>query len=130
MHQLSAENRERLEALREECGRVMLLFYPGFVSDEENAKVRGTGALHELLHKRVLADRCDHCNSEAATGTKLRRCGNCKTVRYCSVTCQRIAWRSEGHKEACRGEIGRLEEGSEMPKPFFGCPCCIGKSQT
>jgi hypothetical protein len=39
-------------------------------------------------------------------GTK--RCNGCKAVFYCSVECQRIHWKENGHKEACKKTQARV----------------------
>ncbi|RPD59257.1 hypothetical protein L226DRAFT_103713 [Lentinus tigrinus ALCF2SS1-7] len=47
--------------------------------------------------------RCSYCNTPETVELKLKRCGGCfdPDVVYCSVVCQKIAWRS--HKSVCRG---------------------------
>ena len=42
---------------------------------------------------------CGKTESELATGEKLRKCGGCGVVRYCSGECQKTAWRV--HKKVC-----------------------------
>jgi hypothetical protein len=32
-----------------------------------------------------------------------KRCGSCKRVRYCSVTCQQTQWQAE-HEKSCAGK--------------------------
>jgi hypothetical protein len=39
--------------------------------------------------------QCDHCK----TIQKVRKCGSCKNVAYCSVECQKNDWAS--HKAVC-----------------------------
>ena len=43
---------------------------------------------------------CGKTESELAAGEKLRKCGGCGVVRYCSGECQKAAW--PGHKKECR----------------------------
>ena len=50
-----------------------------------------------------VASCCAYCGkaaSELGVGEKLRKCGGCGVVRYCSGACQKSAW-SAGHKEEC-----------------------------
>jgi hypothetical protein len=42
---------------------------------------------------------CGKTESELAAGGKLRKCGGCGMVRYCSGECQKTAW--PGHKKEC-----------------------------
>lgn len=46
------------------------------------------------------------CESCGATEKKLRRCGSCKMVYYCSTRCQRIDW-DISHKAQCAELIRR-----------------------
>lgn len=40
---------------------------------------------------------------------KLRKCGRCRTIRYCSRFCQRLHWKGEWcgdtHKQTCKEKI-------------------------
>ncbi|GAQ80357.1 hypothetical protein KFL_000520290 [Klebsormidium nitens] len=45
---------------------------------------------------------CDHCGERASDGKKLLRCSDCRKARYCGKECQAAAWRSGGHREACK----------------------------
>jgi hypothetical protein len=42
---------------------------------------------------------CGKTETELAAGEKLRKCGGCGVVRYCSGECQKTAWRV--HKKVC-----------------------------
>ena len=46
---------------------------------------------------------CAVCGSETA----LSDCTRCKGARYCSKDCQRIDWKTGGHREMC-AELGEL----------------------
>ena len=50
---------------------------------------------------------CGKTESELAAGEKLRKCGGCGVVRYCSGECQKTAW--PGHKEECTGRLIRTK---------------------
>ena len=44
---------------------------------------------------------CHHCGKvDGQNGVTLKACSNCKSVKYCSKTCQSEAWR--GHKTTCK----------------------------
>ena len=43
---------------------------------------------------------CAACG-KADPGVKLKKCGQCGKVSYCSVDCQRQHWKVGGHKQAC-----------------------------
>lgn len=49
--------------------------------------------------------KCASCESVCAT----KWCPACKVTRYCSVECQRVHWKSGGHKKGCK-ELQRLAE--------------------
>jgi hypothetical protein len=46
-------------------------------------------------------------------GTK--RCNGCKAVFYCSVECQRIHWKKNGHKVACKKTQARVAAAMASP---------------
>ncbi|TFK88280.1 hypothetical protein K466DRAFT_77323 [Polyporus arcularius HHB13444] len=46
--------------------------------------------------------RCNRCFSPQTAGVRLRRCGGCSTVVYCSLECQKVQWPL--HKPLCRAE--------------------------
>ena len=50
------------------------------------------------------AKQCSGC---ATPGLPLKLCSACRTVAYCSVDCQRAAWK--GHKAACRAAVAARE---------------------
>ena len=46
--------------------------------------------------------RCASCGqAEGDADTKLKKCGACGEVSYCSVACQKRHWKHGGHKQAC-----------------------------
>jgi hypothetical protein len=58
--------------------------------------------------------KCAHCGKEqgrdeAKKAGTMKRCGRCKTERYCDRDCQRSHWRS-GHEQAC---MARRHAGGE-----------------
>lgn len=48
---------------------------------------------------------CIRCSADATS-----RCGQCKSVFYCSPTCQQIHWQVEGHRIECAPVNDRLDE--------------------
>ncbi|XP_073320601.1 histone-lysine N-methyltransferase SMYD3 isoform X1 [Pagrus major] len=49
------------------------------------------------VSNKLSRDVCHHCFKRRET---LLRCSQCKTARYCNITCQRQAW--SGHKRECK----------------------------
>lgn len=39
------------------------------------------------------------CGQCGVVGERFRKCGRCMSVRYCSVPCQRLAWKT--HQRVC-----------------------------
>ncbi|XP_070847779.1 histone-lysine N-methyltransferase SMYD3 isoform X1 [Chaetodon trifascialis] len=80
-----------------------------FVSTGKGNGLRATGRLRrgELVYSaeplgccvsnKLVRDVCHHCFTRHQT---LLRCSQCKTARYCNITCQREAW--SGHKRECK----------------------------
>jgi hypothetical protein len=67
-------------------------------------------ALHDELAQQAQQPGDDGCARPGCgvipgDGVKLRMCGACRQVRYCSRDCQVADWRS-GHKAACGGAAG------------------------
>ena len=42
---------------------------------------------------------CSNCGATSGDGVKLKKCGGCRRVRYCSAECQAAQW--EQHKLVC-----------------------------
>ena len=68
----------------------------------------GLSAEASSISGRALSGRvCSMCggppSASASSGgvAKLRACGRCRSVRYCSQECQKNHWEEGGHKEAC-----------------------------
>ena len=59
---------------------------------------------------------CGACGVEgSAPNVALSACGGCREVLYCSVPCQRRAWR-EGHKSVC---LKKAEAAGAAQTPWF-----------
>lgn len=43
---------------------------------------------------------CATCHKQASESLRLSTCARCKSVKYCSVSCQKAAW--PGHKSLCQ----------------------------
>jgi hypothetical protein len=69
-----------------------------------------TARLHEKIYHSFdgfmqtitsASNRCGYCaKADIHDGNTLKRCGNCKAVRYCSSECQVADW--SNHKKMCR----------------------------
>jgi hypothetical protein len=74
---------------------------------------------------------CAHCKKVGELGT-MKRCGRCRLACYCSVECQKIHWKTGGHKKVCgkEGERGTSTDragassGSDAPLEH-PCPICL-----
>ena len=58
----------------------------------------------------------DNSNTSTKTSTKLKKCGNCKAVYYCSPACQKEDWSS--HKPDCDAKKEEVVVDDE-------CPICL-----
>mmetsp|Transcript_11826 Transcript_11826/g.27762 ORF Transcript_11826/g.27762 Transcript_11826/m.27762 type:complete len:306 (+) Transcript_11826:123-1040(+) len=74
-------------------------------------------------------DACANCGKqESSDAVRLKICKACRSVKYCSVGCQRAHWKQ--HKAACKKLAKELEEErrtcsqrNERPEGDF-CPIC------
>lgn len=54
------------------------------------------------------SDRCTNCKQKAAGGKRFPACSKCHRAWYCSVKCQKEAWKN-GHKIICQLEHSHVE---------------------
>eukprot|EP00984_Skeletonema_dohrnii_P023396 scaffold12490_cov62-Skeletonema_dohrnii-CCMP3373.AAC.1 len=71
---------------------------------------------------------CASCGTAEVDDVKLKTCSACKSVRYCSVTCQKE--HRPQHKRACKKKAGELHDEILFKQPessYEGdCPlCCL-----
>lgn len=62
------------------------------------------------------ADILQECVKQGSQGAQAKRCSRCRSVYYCSVSCQREAWPS--HKEECaifKGTVQWMDTKAWMP---------------
>lgn len=72
-----------------------------------------------LEMSETIVSVCETCRkSEYKDGVKLKRCGKCKNVFYCSAECQKKDW--SDHSYQCRKPDVVLRKEAE--KPFMGIP--------
>ncbi|KAI0700499.1 hypothetical protein C8T65DRAFT_657552 [Cerioporus squamosus] len=68
-----------------------------------------------VLQHPACGDSLRHCNScfkRETTGVKLRKCGGCAKVVYCSLECQKAEW--PRHKPTCMG--GTAEDAATVAR--------------
>eukprot|EP00984_Skeletonema_dohrnii_P015213 scaffold6528_cov67-Skeletonema_dohrnii-CCMP3373.AAC.1 len=58
---------------------------------------------------------CASCGTEEVDGVKLKKCTACKSVRYCSVKCQKDH-RSK-HKRACKKRAAEFRDEIVFKQP-------------
>jgi hypothetical protein len=66
---------------------------------------------------------------------KLKRCGGCGTVRYCSAECQRTHWRKQGHYKVCMALQTAAAAAAAAPEqgstgPAAAAPAAEGPAAT
>jgi hypothetical protein len=76
---------------------------------------------------------CAHCKTVGELDT-MKRCSRCRRVCYCSVECQKLHWKSGGHKNVCGkdGGSGASTDGAGASggvdaAPKHPCPICLVK---
>jgi hypothetical protein len=74
---------------------------------------------------------CAHCKAVGELGA-MKCCGRCRRVSYCSVGCQKLHWRTGGHKKVCGKEGGSGARGDAAGASGGGyvplqnpCPICL-----
>ena len=75
----------------------------------------------------VTMNRCSSCDIAEGDGIKLKTCAACKSVRYCSVKCQKK--HRPKHKRDCRKRAAELRDEILFKQPesshFGDCPICF-----
>ena len=71
---------------------------------------------------------CASCGTEEVDGVKLKKCTACKSVKYCSVKCQKD--HRAKHKRACKKRAAELRDEVLFKQPesshLGDCPiCCL-----
>lgn len=61
----------------------------------------GNGPKGWRINEKYFGVLCENCGTKA---NKLKKCGGCKRVQYCSVDCQKIDWRN-AHKGFCGKDL-------------------------
>ena len=56
----------------------------------------GTGPSTQTLRRQ-----CAECGALEPPGIAFQKCGGCRVVQYCSITCQKRHWKAE-HKAVCK----------------------------
>lgn len=81
----------------------------------ENVNDDGSNAKHvtrqqHLQERHCAYERCCHgASDDDMVKQRLKRCGQCKAVYYCSTSCQNLDWKA-GHRNACRPPLLRKSE--------------------
>jgi TPR repeat protein len=70
---------------------------------------------------------CASCGIAEVDDIKLKKCNACKSVRYCSVNCQRD--HRPQHKRACKKRVAELRDEILFKQPeishYGDCPICL-----
>ena len=78
------------------------------VLNGQGAEGGGCSIVAEVVPRAATCAMCG--GPPSGEGSKLKACGRCTSVRYCSQECQKKHWQGGGHKEACP----QLREEREM----------------
>lgn len=71
------------------------------------------------------SSRCARCFRPKSGTTRIRTCGKCHRVGYCSVSCQRAAWGT--HKAECRSLAALGHDDALMPKLMLAARVLRGR---
>jgi len=69
---------------------------------------KNDGTPYDFFAPRCKGPGCDKANVELGKGVKLRACGKCKEISYCSKKCQKAHWSK--HKKECKTPAQRKAE--------------------
>jgi len=73
-------------------------FYKKCIDVEDYFRVKHETEPIELPESNI--KQCNYCRKESCKINDLKKCGNCKEVRYCSIACQTRDWKIK-HKKIC-----------------------------
>jgi len=104
------------------------------LASDTYGKISGDGITMMTCSKIVVESESEHMMCCASCGIaedgdnkKLKTCTACKSVRYCSVTCQK-EHRSQ-HKRACKKKAAELRDALLFKQPessnYGDCPICL-----
>ena len=85
--------------------------------------------LYIIVMSSTEADEvCASCGKAAVDDMKLKKCGGCELVKYCSVDCQKN--HRPQHKKACKKRAAQLRDNELFAQPdgscYGECPiCCL-----
>ena len=74
------------------------------------------------IEKMHVFDICNCCGLKKCDGMK--KCSRCKSVYYCSKSCQKYDWNNKGHKEVCesKGKLSLYEKARSYLQRFWIIP--------
>lgn len=77
-----------------------------------------TGSLHSTTRQTKWRKIHRPCHAEWCSRRGRRGCGKCRSVFYCSETCQKTSWLQEGHRVSCESPM--LQPEPITYKRYFG----------